>query len=199
GVKGGEIVVSASYEDFDDLWEPFLAGVGPGGDFTASLAPEAQAALREEYRRRLRLPEGPFELQARAWYAVGTRYRAFWSSAAKAGASDRRRPLRAFGARFWASARTACSRTPSGASSSWARRATTSVSHSTWSTTGARCERQSSASSPRFGTRRPTSALSSRPTCRSSPPSSSSAWPTRSWATTWPRRRPGRFPARTGS
>ena len=73
GVEGGEIVVSASYEDFDDLWEPFLAGVGPGGDFAASLEPEAQAALREEYRRRLGSPEGPFELQARAWYAVGTR------------------------------------------------------------------------------------------------------------------------------
>ena len=73
GVEGGEIGVSASYEDFDDLWEPFLAGVGPGGDFTASLEPEAQAALREEYRRRLGSPEGPFELQARAWYAVGTR------------------------------------------------------------------------------------------------------------------------------
>jgi len=73
GVEGGEIAVSASYEDFDDLWEPFLAGVGPGGDFTVSLEPEAQAALREEYRRRLGSPEGPFELQARAWYAVGTR------------------------------------------------------------------------------------------------------------------------------
>jgi len=73
GVEGGEIGVSASYEDFEDLWEPFLAGVGPGGDFTVSLEPEAQAALREEYRRRLGSPEGPFELQARAWYAVGTR------------------------------------------------------------------------------------------------------------------------------
>jgi SAM-dependent methyltransferase len=73
GVEGGEIVVSASYEDFDDLWEPFLSGVGPGGDFTASLEPEAQAALREEYRRQLGSPEGPFELQARAWVAVGTR------------------------------------------------------------------------------------------------------------------------------
>jgi SAM-dependent methyltransferase len=73
GVEGGEIVVSASYADFDDLWEPFLAGVGPGGDFTVTLEPEAQAALREEYRRRLGSPEGPFELQARAWYAVGTR------------------------------------------------------------------------------------------------------------------------------
>jgi SAM-dependent methyltransferase len=72
-VAGGAIVVSASYEDFDDLWEPFLAGVGPAGDFAASLEPDVQVALREEYRRRLGSPEGPFELQARAWYAVGTK------------------------------------------------------------------------------------------------------------------------------
>jgi SAM-dependent methyltransferase len=70
-VEGGEIVVSTSYRDFDDLWEPFLAGVGPGGDFTVSLEPDVQAALRREYNRVLGSPEGPFELKARAWYAVG--------------------------------------------------------------------------------------------------------------------------------
>jgi SAM-dependent methyltransferase len=72
-VRGGAIVVSVSYEDFDDLWEPFLAGVGPAGDFAVSLEPDAQAALRDEYRRRLSSPDGAFELQARAWYAVGTK------------------------------------------------------------------------------------------------------------------------------
>jgi SAM-dependent methyltransferase len=72
-VEGGQIVVSASYENFDDLWDPILAGIGPAGDFAVSLEPEVQAALREEYRRRLGSPEGPFELTARAWYAVGTR------------------------------------------------------------------------------------------------------------------------------
>jgi SAM-dependent methyltransferase len=71
-VDGGQIVVSAAYEDFDDLWRPFLAGVGPAGDFAVSLEPEAQEALRNEYSRRLGSPEGPFELKARAWYAVGT-------------------------------------------------------------------------------------------------------------------------------
>jgi SAM-dependent methyltransferase len=73
GVQGGEIVVRASYRDFDDLWEPFLAGVGPAGDFAVSLDPEAQAAMREEYRQRLGSPDGPFELNARAWFAVGTK------------------------------------------------------------------------------------------------------------------------------
>ena len=72
-VHGGAIVVSASYENFNDLWEPFLVGVGPAGDFAVSLEPGAQAALREEYRRRLGSPDGAFELQARAWYAIGTK------------------------------------------------------------------------------------------------------------------------------
>jgi SAM-dependent methyltransferase len=69
--KGGEIVVSASYEGFDDLWEPFTRGVGPAGAYALSLDGEAQVALREEYRRRLGSPHGPFTLEARAWYAVG--------------------------------------------------------------------------------------------------------------------------------
>jgi SAM-dependent methyltransferase len=72
-VRGGAIVVGASYDGFDDLWEPFLGGVGPAGDFAVSLEPDAQAALRDEYRKRLGSPDGPFDLSARAWYAVGTR------------------------------------------------------------------------------------------------------------------------------
>jgi SAM-dependent methyltransferase len=69
--KAGEIVVAASYESFDDLWEPFTSGVGPAGAHVASLEPEAQGILREEYYRRLGSPAGPFELRARAWYAIG--------------------------------------------------------------------------------------------------------------------------------
>ncbi|MGH3080078.1 MAG: class I SAM-dependent methyltransferase [Gaiellaceae bacterium] len=65
------LVVEASYEDFDDLWQPFTAGVGPAGAYTTSLQPERQAALREELARRLRNPSGRFTLSARAWCAVG--------------------------------------------------------------------------------------------------------------------------------
>ncbi len=72
-VRGGEIVVRASYEGFDDLWDPFLKNVGPAGDFVATLEPETKAAFREQYRTLLGSPDGPFELSARAWYAVGTR------------------------------------------------------------------------------------------------------------------------------
>lgn len=72
-VRAGDLVVSAAYESFDDLWEPFTAGVAPSGAYTGSLDEAGREALRAEYRRRLGAPEGGFELSARAWYAVGTR------------------------------------------------------------------------------------------------------------------------------
>jgi SAM-dependent methyltransferase len=70
-VEEGEIVVSAEYEGFDDLWEPFTAGVGPAGGYAASLDPERREALKVEYHRRLAVPAGPFTLSARAWFAAG--------------------------------------------------------------------------------------------------------------------------------
>jgi ubiquinone/menaquinone biosynthesis C-methylase UbiE len=70
-VKVRAAVVEASYDDFDDLWAPFPTGVGPAGAYTASLNDAPQAALRDEFARRLGRPEGPFRLSARAWCAVG--------------------------------------------------------------------------------------------------------------------------------
>jgi SAM-dependent methyltransferase len=71
GVTGGELWVSADYEDFEDLWMPFPSGIGPAGAFCAALEPERQEALRTALARRLGDPQGPFSLTARAWYAVG--------------------------------------------------------------------------------------------------------------------------------
>jgi ubiquinone/menaquinone biosynthesis C-methylase UbiE len=71
GVDVSPIDVEAPYDDFDDLWAPFPTGVGPAGAYTASLDGEAQAALRDEFARRLGTPGGPFTLSARAWCAIG--------------------------------------------------------------------------------------------------------------------------------
>jgi hypothetical protein len=71
-VRGGELWVTVGYEDFDDLWAPLPSGIGPAGAFCASLDPEQQKQLRAAWARRLGNPEGPFELTARAWYAVGS-------------------------------------------------------------------------------------------------------------------------------
>ena len=70
-VDGGELWVSADYDDFDDLWAPFPSGIGPAGAFCAALEPERQEGLRVAYARRLGDPAGAFSLSARAWYAVG--------------------------------------------------------------------------------------------------------------------------------
>jgi SAM-dependent methyltransferase len=70
-VAGGSVSVSARYEDFDSLWEPLEAGVGPAGAYAAALDPPRRAALRDELRRLLGAPSGPFELSARAWWVTG--------------------------------------------------------------------------------------------------------------------------------
>jgi SAM-dependent methyltransferase len=70
-VEAGPLEVSSEYEDFDELWDSFLLGVGPAGEYVASLPPGRQAALRAEYHRRLGEPAGSFTLGARAWAARG--------------------------------------------------------------------------------------------------------------------------------
>ena len=70
-VEAAPLEVSCRYESFDELWDSFQLGVGPAGDFCASLDPERRQALRAALSRRLGDPNGPFELTARAWYAVG--------------------------------------------------------------------------------------------------------------------------------
>jgi ubiquinone/menaquinone biosynthesis C-methylase UbiE len=69
-VQEGELEARASYTGFDDFWEPFTFGVGPAGAHLASLPDEDQARMRELLRARM--PDGPFELTARAWFARGT-------------------------------------------------------------------------------------------------------------------------------
>jgi hypothetical protein len=65
--------VTSGYEDFADLWRGFELGVGPAGAYTVSLALPDRDRLRDEYRRRLNVGDGPFELTARAWLVIGTR------------------------------------------------------------------------------------------------------------------------------
>jgi SAM-dependent methyltransferase len=71
GVRAGSLTTSAHYEDFEDFWMPFTYAVGPAGEHLASLSEEQSDAIRDECRRRLGEPDGPFELEARAWYARG--------------------------------------------------------------------------------------------------------------------------------
>jgi ubiquinone/menaquinone biosynthesis C-methylase UbiE len=65
-VETGVLEVEQEYAGFDDFWEPFTAGVGPGGGYCTALEPAVREELREECRRRLGDPGGPFGLTARA-------------------------------------------------------------------------------------------------------------------------------------
>ncbi len=70
-VRSGEIWVSASYPDFDDLWRPLEVGVGNSGAFYGALVDADRRRLREDAFRRLGAPLGPFQLEARSWWAAG--------------------------------------------------------------------------------------------------------------------------------
>jgi len=71
-VEAAPLEVESRYESFDELWESFQQGVGPAGEFCASLAPELREALRDELRRRLGEPPGGFTLAAEAWAVRGS-------------------------------------------------------------------------------------------------------------------------------
>jgi SAM-dependent methyltransferase len=68
-VTSGALTAHVDYRDFDDFWEPFTYGVGPAGSHLQSLPPDQQAAVRDACRAAL--PDGPFGLDARAWYGHG--------------------------------------------------------------------------------------------------------------------------------
>lgn len=70
-VRFTPLVVSASYDGFEDLWSPLPRGVGPSGAFVQSLDEAGRAALRAAYRRRLGVGDEPFDLTARAWAVAG--------------------------------------------------------------------------------------------------------------------------------
>jgi SAM-dependent methyltransferase len=71
-VSASPVEISAMYDDFEDLWGPFEAGIGPAGAYVKSLDRDARDRLKEEYRRLLGVGDSAFQLQARAWLGVGT-------------------------------------------------------------------------------------------------------------------------------
>lgn len=68
-VTSGTLTSEASYTGFDDFWQPFTLAVGPAGHYLSALPAGQQAAVRDACRSHL--PDGPFTLSARAWYACG--------------------------------------------------------------------------------------------------------------------------------
>jgi SAM-dependent methyltransferase len=71
-VESAELDVGADYRDFDEFWQAMDRGVGPAGQWVASLDAEVRERAYDELRRQLGSPEGPFELEARAFAAAVT-------------------------------------------------------------------------------------------------------------------------------
>ena len=70
-VETAALSASAPYDDLDDAWFSFAAGVGVSGAYCQSLDERRRAALRAEFERRLDAPDGPFQITARAWAVRG--------------------------------------------------------------------------------------------------------------------------------
>jgi len=58
------LTVRVSYATFGQWWQPFTLGVGPAGDYVASLTTPRRRLLRARCRELL---GGPFEVSATAW------------------------------------------------------------------------------------------------------------------------------------
>ncbi len=63
--------VTSTYASFDELWDGFLAGVGPAGAYCVALSDDERERLRAELFHRFGSPQGAFTLGAVARCAVG--------------------------------------------------------------------------------------------------------------------------------
>ncbi len=72
-VKEEPLGIEQEYSSFNDYWEPFTRGAGPGGAYVASLSQERREKLEARLRKRLLgdRSEGPFNLKATAWCVRG--------------------------------------------------------------------------------------------------------------------------------
>ena len=72
-IKEEPLVIDQVYSSFNDYWEPFTKGPGPGGAYVVSLSEDRRPQLKARMRKRLLgdLQDGPFTLRARAWCVRG--------------------------------------------------------------------------------------------------------------------------------
>jgi SAM-dependent methyltransferase len=63
--------VASTYQGFDELWDGFLAGIGPAGSYCVALPHPQRAALRDELFHRLGSPAAAYTLSATARCAFG--------------------------------------------------------------------------------------------------------------------------------
>ncbi len=72
-VQEAPLVIDQAYSSFNDYWEPFTKGAGPGGAYVVALPEDRRQQLEVRMRKRLLgdREDGPFTLTARAWCVRG--------------------------------------------------------------------------------------------------------------------------------
>ena len=72
-IKEEPLVIDQAFSSFNDYWEPFTKGAGPGGAYVVSLSVDRRQQLEARIRKRLLgdRQDGPFTLKARAWCVRG--------------------------------------------------------------------------------------------------------------------------------
>jgi SAM-dependent methyltransferase len=72
-VEEAALMIEQAYVSFNDYWEPFTQGAGPGGAYVVSLPEGRRRQLEARLRKRLLgdREDGPFTLTARAWCVRG--------------------------------------------------------------------------------------------------------------------------------
>ena len=68
-VREHVLTVRLSFDDFEELWEPYTFGVGPPGDYINSLDEAGVAQLKRRFAAQF--PPPPFIVSASAWVATG--------------------------------------------------------------------------------------------------------------------------------
>lgn len=72
-IKEDSLVIDQAYASFNDYWESFTRGAGPGGAYVVSLSDDRRQQLEARMRKRLLgdRQDGPFTLKAKAWCVRG--------------------------------------------------------------------------------------------------------------------------------
>ena len=72
-IKEAPLEIDQAYASFDDYWDSFTRGAGPGGAFVVALSEDRRRQLEARMRKRLLgdRQDGPFTLKARAWCVRG--------------------------------------------------------------------------------------------------------------------------------
>ena len=68
-VQPATLEITVELPDFDDWWQPYTLGVGPVGQYMATVPDEQREAIRLHCQELL--PDGAISIEAAAWVALG--------------------------------------------------------------------------------------------------------------------------------